>query len=291
MLEITFLGTSGATPTIERGLPAIAVKHEGNIYLLDCGEGTQRQIMKHHVGYGSLKAVFISHLHLDHFLGIYGLIETLHLNSPCPKDIHLFAPTGIPLINERPFVKVHEIATGELFKERELTIRAFHVRHGKNAFGFVLKEDDKIKFNGEKAHKLGMKGKMFSEIQKKGFVSVNGNKIKLEDVSFVKPGLKLVYSGDCAPSKKLIEYAKDADLLIHEGTFGRSHMAEAVERFHSTVEDAAQIAKDAGVKQLVLTHISPRYGKDEETKKLLDEACAVFNNTIIAKDGLTIILK
>ncbi len=288
MLEITFLGTSGSTPTIERSLPAIAVKHEGNLYLLDCGEGTQRQIMKYHVGYGSLKAVFISHLHLDHFLGIYGLIETLYLTSPYPKDFHLFAPKGIPLINEREFVKVHEITAGELLNERELSIRAFPVRHGKNAFGFVLKEEDRIKFNGDKAHKLGMKGRMFSEIQKKGWIVVNGNRIELEEVSFVKPGLKLVYSGDCAPSKRLIEHANNADLLIHDATFGSDHQAEALERLHSTAEDAAHIAKDAGVKQLVLVHISPRYA---DTTELLESAKKVFNNTIIATDGLTLTLK
>lgn len=288
MLEITFLGTSGSTPTIERSMPAIAIKHEGNVYLFDCGEGTQRQIMKYRVGYGSLKAIFISHLHLDHFLGVYGIIETLHLTSPCPKEIHLFAPAGIPLINNRAFLKLHEISSGELLNHDELSIRAFPVRHGRNAFGFVVTEKDKIKFNADKAHGLGMKGKMFNEIQKKGFITVNGKRIKLEDVSYVKPGLKVVYSGDCAPSKRLIEHAKNADLLIHDGMFGSEHKAEAFERSHSTVEDAAQIAKDAGVKQLVLTHISPRY---PDTSALLESAKKIFNSVLIAHDGLRIFLK
>jgi ribonuclease Z len=165
------------------------------------------------------------------------------------------------------------------------------VRHGKGAYGFVIKENDRIKFNAEKAHGLGMKGKMFREIQEKGFVVVNSRKITLEEVSFLKPGVKIVYSGDCAPSKKLLEYAKDADLLIHEATFGSEHAEEAVERLHSTVVDAAHIAKDANVKQLIVTHISPRYEKEEKRKRLLEEARAIFNNTILAYDGLRLVIK
>ncbi len=291
MLEITFLGTSGSTPTAELGMPAIAIKHKGNIFLFDCGEGTQRQMMRYKVGYGSLKAIFISHLHLDHFLGVYGLIETLYLTSVVQKNFLLFVPKGFTLLNTRNFVKLNEITSGELFAENELSIRAFPVRHGKNSYGFIIQEKDKIKFYEEKAHGLGMHGRMFKEIQQEGKVIANGRKILLEEVSYIKPGLKVVYSGDCAPSKRLTKHAKNADLLIHEGMFDDDRKQEAIERLHSTVGDAAQIARDAGVKQLVLTHISPRYSNKDEKKKLLSSARAIFNNTVIAYDGLLIKLK
>lgn len=287
MLEITFLGTSGSTPTVERGMPAIALKWAGKVFLWDCGEGTQQQMMKYRVGYGSLKAVFISHLHLDHFVGLYGLIETFHLTFPAPKKLTVFAPKGLPLLNKRPFVELKETMSGSLWKESDFEISAFPVRHGKSAYGFVFRENDRIKFNAEKAHAAGLRGKMFTQIQKKGSLVVGGKTIRLEDVSWIKPGRRVVYSGDCSPSKRLITHANRADILIHESTFGKEHATEAAEHFHSTAEDAAKVAKAAGVKQLILTHISPRY---KETKELLENAKAIFNNTIIAYDGLKVVL-
>ena len=126
---------------------------------------------------------------------------------------------------------------------------------------------------------------MFSEIQKKGSLVINGKKILLDDVSWIKPGRKIVYSGDCAPSENLIKVAKDADLLIHESTFANDKEDEAKERMHTTSKQAAMIAKQSNVKKLVLTHISPRYSEEESIKNLLGDAKSVFNNTIVANDG------
>ncbi len=290
-MQITFLGTSASVPTPKRGMPSIAIKWQGEIFLFDCGEGSQRAMMQSKVGYGSLRAIFISHLHLDHFLGIFGLIETLHLLQPSPREIEIYAPKNFEklLINRYKFAGVKEIKPrgGLLFQGNDFLISAFPVKHNKNSYGFVFKENDRRKFDEAKAHALGLQGRMFTEIQNKGSLVVNGKNILLDDVSAIKPGRKIVYSGDCAPSPALINAAQDADILIHESTFASDKEDEAKQRMHSTALQAAQIAKQANVKKLILTHISPRYSEEESIKKLEGEA-KLFNNTIIANDGMVV---
>ncbi|MBI5227275.1 ribonuclease Z [Candidatus Micrarchaeota archaeon] len=300
MLQLTFLGTSGGSPTVERGLPSIALRYESALLLFDCGEGTQRQMMKYKVGYGSISSIFITHPHLDHYLGMFGLLETLKMSSPAPKPVDLFIPKGIDIENFEKFrfAKSNYIKRGEIFHSLSgngFTIDAFPIKHCKNSFGFVFQERDKVKFHEEKAHSLGLNGNLFKEIQKKGKVKTNKGEISLEDVSWIKPGRKIVYTGDCAPDTNTIDAAKGADLLIHESTFDSSRKVEAAERLHSTAEGAAEIAKKAGVKKLVLTHISPRYSgssgpgsgsdPDSDINQLLEEARLIYTNTVIAKDG------
>jgi ribonuclease Z len=285
MLRVTFLGTSGSTPTVERGMPALALKYESELLLWDCGEGTQRQMMKYKVGYGSLDAIFITHPHIDHYLGLFGLLETLKLSSPSPKKLSLFLPKAVGEPNDYGFLTTEHVKSGELYRGKGFRISAFQVKHCKGSYGFVFQEEDKLKFHEEKAHSLGLKGTLFREIQKKGKVTVGGKEICLEDVSWTRPGRKIVYSGDCTPDAHLIEAANGADLLIHEGTFDVPLKEEAQERMHSTVEDAARTAKAAGVKNLVITHISPRYS---DVVPLLEGAKAIFPATQIASDGLSI---
>jgi len=288
MLEVTFIGTSGSIPTTERGMPALAIKYESSLLLFDCGEGSQRQMMRFKTGFGSIDAIFISHPHLDHYLGIFGLLETLRLSSTSPKKLHLFLPPGMDeeFAVRYPFASVKKIGKGMDYQEKGFSVSAFPVKHCRGAFGFVFQEEPRLKFHEEKAKSLGLKGRMFKEIQKKGALEVNGKKIKLEDITWAKPGRKIVYSGDCMYSESVIEAAKGADLLIHEGTFDSSRKAEAAERSHSTVEDAAKVAKEAGVKKLVITHISPRYS--DETDALLQAARKIFPDSIIAEDGMKI---
>ncbi len=284
MLKITFLGTSGSAPTVSRGMPAIAVKYENQLMLWDCGEGTQRQMMNYKVGYGSINSIFITHPHLDHYLGLYGLVETLKLSSPSPKPVNLFLPTGVSF-GEYGFVKSSKMKSGTLFKTVDFTVGAYPVRHCRSAYGIVFQEKEKIKFHEEKAHSLGLQGKMFQEIQKKGKVKTANGIVNLEDVTWVKPGRKIVYSSDCLPDNNTIKSAEGADLLIHDGTFDGSLKDEAKEKMHSTVEDAAEIAKKANVKRLILTHISPRYS---DVSILLDQARSIFSNVDIARDGLVV---
>lgn len=281
MLRVTFLGTSGSVPTIERGMPAIALKYESELMLFDCGEGTQRQLMKYKVGYGSVDCIFITHSHLDHYLGMFGLLETLRLSSPSPRPLRIFIPKALD-IGEYAFAKLEKIRAGEVYRGRGFSIGAFQVRHTRGSYGFVFQEEDRVKFHEEKAHSLGLSGRMFKEIQAKGRVKTSEGEVLLEDVTWVKKGRKIVYAGDCLPDENTIEAARGADLLIHEATFDSSKKEEAAERFHSTSEDAARVAKSAGVKRLVLTHISPRYS---DASELLSQARAIFSDCEVAQDG------
>jgi ribonuclease Z len=262
----------------------MAIKYESELMLWDCGEGTQRQLMRYKVGYGSIDHIFVSHPHLDHYLGMFGLLETLKLSSPSPRHLNIFMPKSLEL-DGYPFISLHKMRSGEIYRGRGFSVSAVPVKHCKGSYGFVFQEEDKVKFNEEKAHSLGLKGTLFKEIQKKGKVKTTQGEVALEDVTWTKPGRKIVYSGDCAPDDNIIEAARGADLLIHEATFEESMKAEAAGRFHSTAKGAAEVAKAAGVKRLALTHISPRYS---DVSVLLAEATAVFPGTVIAEDGLFI---
>ncbi|MFN7991206.1 MAG: ribonuclease Z [Candidatus Micrarchaeia archaeon] len=284
MLRVTFLGTSGSTPTVDRGMPAIAIKYESQLMLWDCGEGTQRQLMRYRVGYGSIDSIFITHPHLDHYLGLFGLLETLKLSSPSPRPVRVFVPRGLD-VEGYPFAEVGKIKNGELLRGKDFRVLAFGVKHCRGSHGFVFQEDERIKFHEDKAHSLGLQGPLFREIQMKGRVKTEKGTVELGDVTWVKPGRKVAYTGDCLPHEDTIEAVRGADLLIHEGTFDSSMEKEAAERMHSTVAAAADVAKRAGVKRLILTHISPRYS---DSNILLEQARAVFPETDIAKDGLSI---
>jgi len=265
-------------------MPAIAVKYESELMLWDCGEGTQRQLMKYKVGYGSINSIFITHPHIDHYLGMYGLLETLKMSSPSPKKLKLFLPKNVD-VQGYPFIEQSQLKSGELMRTGDFTVSAFQVKHCRGAYGLVFEENERVKFHEEKAHSLGLHGRLFREIQQKGVVKTPKGEVKLEDVSWRKPGRKIVYSGDCVPDDNTIEAAKNADLLIHEGTFDASLKDEALERLHSTVTGAAEVAKKSSVKCLIITHISPRYS---DTAALLEEAKKIFPYTDIAIDGMAI---
>ncbi len=284
MLRITFLGTSGSIPTLERGMPAIALKYEKELMLFDCGEGTQRQLMRYKVGYGSINAIFISHPHLDHHLGMYGLLETLRLSSPSPKPVSLFIPKAVSP-RDYEFVKTSNLRKGKLYSKPGFTVSAFPVKHCAGSYGFVFQEDEKIKFHEKKAHSLGLKGDMFRTIQEKGRVGTGKGTVRLDEVSWVKTGRKIVYTGDTLSHTNIVDVAKDADVLIHEATFDSSLNEEAQERMHSTALDAATAAKKAKVKRLIITHISPRYS---DIAILLEEARKVFKKTDVAHDGMAV---
>jgi ribonuclease Z len=178
--------------------------------------------------------------------------------------------------------------SGLLHKGKDYSISAFAVRHCKGAYGLIFQEEEKIKFHEQKAHSLGLHGRMFTDIQKKGYVEAKGKKIRLEDVTWKKPGRKIVYTGDSVPCDSIAEAAKDADLLIHEATFDPEKKEDAKEKLHSTMEDAAHAAKKAGVKKLALTHFSPRYS---DIRQYEERVKKIFANTVFAYDGLSIDVK
>lgn len=295
-MRVIFLGTAGTTPTKLRGLPSVAIEHNSDIFLFDCGEGTQRQMMQFSVNISKIRAIFLTHTHGDHTLGLAGLARTLALNRrTAPLDIYV--PQGgekmiTDLINfdKAAFnyrINVKTIRQGVIYKGRDFTISAFRVLHNTITYGFVFKENDKIKFIREKTAKLGLKGKMFASLIKNKSITVSGKTIRLNDITFKKLGRKIVYATDTRPTNETLKAAKDADLLIHESTYADSEKALAKERYHSTTIEAATIANKARAKRLVLTHTSARY---RDTGMLLKESKKIFNNTEMAKDGMTISL-
>ncbi|MCX8162950.1 MAG: ribonuclease Z [Candidatus Micrarchaeota archaeon] len=299
MLSLTVLGSAASVPTLDRSLPSYAVGYEGKIFLLDCGEGTQRQLLKFSLSYSKISAIFISHLHLDHFLGLFGLFQTIRLTGLQSKIV-VFGPKGLKkffeLFNvDKELVEVVELEKQKnpIFCYKSLEIFYYPIsNHGVLSYAFLIKEKDKICFYEKKAKKLGLKGYLFNQIQKKGSLIINKKKVYLKDVSYIKKGKSILYLGDglsdSALAKKLKD-AKEVDLLIHDCTFDNNLIDLAKERFHSTPALAANFAKKLKAKTLLLTHISARYSKDPSI--LLTQAKKSFKNSILASDGLKIELK
>ncbi|MCX6774039.1 MAG: ribonuclease Z [Candidatus Micrarchaeota archaeon] len=290
-LILQFMGTSSGTPSPDRSLPCIYINWKGFPFLFDMGEGCQRELMKHRLGFGSIRDIFISHMDMDHFVGLFGFIETFRMADFGVNEIlNIYAPRGFEslLVRRRGFVKFHMISESFVLDKGDFSISAFKNLHKPESYGFVLQEKENIHFNEKKAHSLGIKGKLFSEIRDKGEITIKGKKIKLNEVTTRTKGMKIVYSGDTMPFEGLAKIVKDADILIHECTFDESLEQEAHKRRHSTVKDAAVLAKKAKAKKLILTHFSPRYSREDEPM-LLQQARKHFKGEIIlARDGTRI---
>jgi ribonuclease Z len=298
MLSVTFLGTGASCPTVDRNVAGLAVHREGETILFDCGEGSQRQMMRYGVGF-SFTEVFFTHYHADHMLGITGLLRTMGLQDRTAPVV-LYGPRGAERVlgaaillgierNKFP-VEIVELRPGQRLTRPEYDIVAFETEHRADTMGYALTEHIRLgRFNPERARELGIpEGPLWGRLHK-------GESVLLEDgriitaadlVGAPRAGRTLVYSGDTRPSLSVIEAARGADLLVHEATFGGEEAERAKETGHSTAAEAARVAHDAGVRRLVLTHISPRYNRD--ATELLAEARAVFPETTIARDGLTV---
>ncbi|RME79436.1 MAG: ribonuclease Z [Methanobacteriota archaeon] len=290
-VEVFFLGTSAGIPSVKRNMPSIALRWGGDVLLFDAGECCQRSLMKSKVGYGSIRNIFISHAHLDHFLGLFGLIETLRMTTNAPEEkLNIYAPSKLmeKLLNRWPFMELKTLKEGVKHRGKDYSVRAFRVKHEGESFGFVFEEDEKIRFNKERALELGIKGRLFSEIERKGKVVVDGRSVLLSDISYVERGKKVVYSGDTMYCERIVEEAMGADLLIHEATFDEGMEEEAIQRRHSTVKDAATIAEKAGVKMLALTHISARYDNAEMLVKQAKEYYS--GEVVVAHDGMKLVV-
>jgi ribonuclease Z len=298
MLSLTFLGTGAATPTVDRNVAGLAVHREGETILFDCGEGSQRQMMRYGVGF-SFAEIFFTHYHADHLLGVTGLLRTLGLmdrTAPVtlygPRGAHRVLRAAIELgIERNKFpIEIQEIRPGDRLTRADYDIAVFETDHRADTVGFALAEHIRLgRFHPERARELGIpEGPLWGRLHR-------GETVTLDDGRTVAPadlvgeprhGRTVVYSGDTRPHLPLIEAARGADLLVHEATFGGDELERARETGHSTAAEAARVAAEAGVRRLVLTHISPRYGR--EAAELLAEARAIFPETIIARDGLTI---
>ncbi|MDW7726895.1 MAG: ribonuclease Z [Candidatus Methanoperedens sp.] len=299
MLRVTFLGTGGTLPTPDRNPSAIFINIKGNTMLFDCGEGTQQQMMRAKTGM-KLGSIFITHYHADHFLGIPGLIQTMSFNGRT-ETLDIYGPEwteqfvrflielGYFRLNYK--INAHELKGGDVIDKGEYLIRAVETDHGIPSLGYVLLEKPRPgRFNREKAIGLGVPvGSLFSKLHKGETITVNGREIHPEEVvGKQRPGRKLVYSGDTRPCKEIENESRYADLLIHDGTMAHDLQDWAVETKHSTTKEAAELARNAGARKLILTHISSRYS--ENTKQLLDDAKEVFQNASIAKELMEIVI-
>jgi ribonuclease Z len=310
MLSVTFLGTSAARPTVERNVSALALVREGETLLFECGEGTQRQMMRYGVSF-ALSEIFFTHFHADHFLGVIGLVRTLGLQAREPP-LRLYGPKGakhllkaaLELGVERvPFeVKIEEVKPGMVIggggggskegdAERDgYDIHVFATEHGGGSVGYAVREHERPgRFDPEKARAAGVpEGPLWGKLQQGETVQLpDGRTIAAEGIVGAKrPGRLVVLTGDTRPCATVVDAAQQADLLIHEATFGEEEKDRAKETGHSTAREAAQVALAAQVRRLVLSHVSARYSISAE--ELVKEARDVFKETMVAKDGLTI---
>ncbi len=298
MLSATFLGTAAACPTVDRNVSAIAVQREGEMLLFDCGEGTQRQMMRYGVGF-SFREIFLTHYHADHILGITGLVRTLGLMDrqqelilygPPPADRVLSTLVSVGVERNKFPVEIIELRAGDRLSRAEYDIEVFASDHRTDTIGYALAEHDRLgRFNPERARELGIpEGPLWGRIHRGEPVTLPDGTVVAPDqlVGPARPGRRLVYSGDTRPSAEVIQAAHNADLLIHEATFGEDEKDRAHETGHCTARQAAEIARMARVRRLVLTHISARYSR--EAPELLEEARAVFPETLVARDGLVV---
>jgi ribonuclease Z len=298
MLTATFLGTGAATPTVDRNVAGLAVQREGETILFDCGEGNQRQMMRYGVGF-SFTEIFFTHYHADHILGVTGLLRTMGLQDRT-APVRLYGPRGAQRVlgaaialgierNKFP-VEVQELRPGDRLTREQYDIVVFETDHRPDTVGFALAEHIRLgRFNPDRARELGIpEGPLWGRLHKGETVVLDdGRSIAPADlVGAPRRGRTLVYSGDTRPSLTVVEAARGADLLIHEATFGSDELERAKETGHSTAAEAARVAVEAGARRLVLTHISPRYSRD--APELLAEARAIFPETVVARDGLTV---
>lgn len=296
MFEILFLGTSASAPSVQRGLPSQVVKHNEHRFLVDCGEGTQRQILKSGLGFRKLNRLLITHSHLDHILGIGGLVST-YLRWEAISELEIYAgQSALDRINDllyrvvirgaqSPFpIHLIPIQSGLILEEDDFSITAFPVNHrGPDCYGFIFEEKGKRPFLAEKAEALSIpQGPWRRDL-------VNGQSVTLPDGRTIipdmvlgnfQPGTRLIMVGDAGEIDSLIPYCKDADGLVIEGTYLEEEKEMARQFAHLTAGEAAELAVKANIKELFITHVSRRY-RDKDIEK---EACKIFADTHLVHD-------
>lgn len=298
MLEIVFLGTGSGIPSKRRNHAAIWLRYEGENLLWDCGEGTQRQLLKAGINFMKIDRIFITHWHADHWAGLIGLIQTMNLERR-RKALHIYGPDAERFVGDildldywgpRFQIVPHTVPSegdeiSSLLKTKDFEIFSTPVKHTVPAVAYCFKERDRVNVDLKKAAQFGLKqGPAIGKLKSKGVIDFKGKRVRLEDVSDITKGTKVVYSGDTKSCRNLELISENADMLIHDATF----VEEKENRMHTGAKEAAQIAKKANVKRLVLTHFSRRY---QDMKEMEKEAKKLFRDTVIAEDFLRLTLK
>jgi ribonuclease Z len=285
-LSLFFAGTAGSVPTARRGLPALLLRAGGDRLLFDCGEGTQQQLLRS-IGLPELDAVFLTHYHLDHWLGLVGMLKTFDLRAR-ERALTLHGPPGLrallgglrPVLGRVGYpLELVELEPHDELRFGSYTVTCFPVKHRVEAFGYAFVEDERPgRFDADAARALGIaEGPDFGRLQRGE--AVDG--VRPDQVmGGRRPGRRIVISGDTAPCQTVEVYAHDADVLVHEATFLEDQRARARETGHSTARQAAEIGRDAGVRLLALTHLSTRYFP----RDVRAEAQALFASAIVPRD-------
>ena len=285
-LDVLFVGTAGSVPSARRGLPATLVRRGGDRLLFDCGEGTQRQLVRS-IGLVELEEIFITHFHADHVLGLPGMLKTFALRQR-ERTLRVYGPTGLralfgalkPIVGRVTFpVELYELEPNDELERDGYRIAAYATEHAAGSLGYALVEDARPgAFDPERAKELGVTpGPDFGRLQEGETVNgVHPDQVMGE----ARRGRRVVIAGDTVPSEMTRLVAYQADLLVHEATFLDEEAERAAETRHSTARAAAELAAAADVTMLALTHLSPRHG----AKEVRDEARAFFENTVVPKD-------
>jgi ribonuclease Z len=290
-LDVVFIGTAGSAPTARRGLPATLVRRGGDRLLFDCGEGTQRQLLRS-AGLVDLEEIFLTHFHADHILGLPGMLKSFGLRGR-EAPLTIYGPRGLLALFATLEVMIgrigFEVRLVEIDRNEQLTrdgyrIAAFEVAHRVRAVGYALIEDERPgRFDERRARELGVpEGPEFGRLQRgEPVTGARGEEVRPEQVlGPPRPGRRVVISGDTAPCEMTAAVAHRAELLVHEATFAEPEVKRARETGHSTARGAAELAASADVRLLALNHVSPRY----PARELRAEARAAFDRTIVPRD-------
>jgi ribonuclease Z len=290
-LELVFFGTSASVPTAQRAPSALLVRRGGERLLFDCGEGTQRQFLRSSVGLVELREVFLTHYHADHYLGLPGMLKTFALRGRA-LPITVYGPPGLVELFgslRRIFGRLtYEYALvvlepGDVLDRGDYTLVTFPVAHGVSAIGYALVEHPRPgRFDVAAADALGVPVHRRGTLQRGDSIELDDGRVITPDAVLgpARPGRKVVLSGDTAPSPMVVEAARGAEVLVHESTFLEDERDRARETAHATALDAAEVAREAEVGMLALTHLSNRYYGPEA----LREARAVFAETVVPRD-------
>ncbi len=298
MLDIVFLGTGSGVPSKNRNPAGIWLQYGEDAFLWDCGEGSQRQMMKARASFMKISSIFITHWHADHWAGLIGLMQTMNMEGR-KKPLHIYGPEAERFVSDlldldywgpRFRVIPHNVPyQGDsmtlVHEGKGYSIFSIPVKHSVPSVGYAFHEGDVWNVDIKKANKVGLEeGPLVGKLKRNGKITLKGKTIRLEDVGYIKKGIQVGYTGDTEPCKNLETLCQGADLLIHDATF----LEESEERMHGDVKAAARLAKKCGVHELVLTHFSRRY---TDLKPLRDEAIPIFRRTTIAKDLMRMSIK